>query len=66
MTDSVNCDALRETRRTDVGAGELIDLATERHGLAQMKSWPIIPLGRICVYLCESVAEARPLPQAVL
>src|SRR5437764_4608765 len=49
ITDSVNCEALRETRRDDVGAGELIRLSTDEHGLAQtriirLRSGLIIPL----------------------
>ena len=60
MTDSVNCEALRETRRDAVGAGELIRLATDENGLADknkgLRSELIIPLALICVYPCESVA----------
>ena len=60
MTDSVNCEALRETREV-VGAGELIRLATDEHGLGRirikgLRSELIIPLALICVYPCESVA----------
>jgi hypothetical protein len=60
MTDSVNCEALRETRRDAIGAGELIRLATDEHGLAQirikgLRSELIIPLALIRVYPRKSV-----------
>src|SRR5437667_7433224 len=37
ITDSVNWLALRETRREILGAGVVIDLATDGHGLAQIR-----------------------------
>src|SRR2546429_9375614 len=37
MTDSVNWLALRETRRETEGAGVVIALATDEHGLAQIR-----------------------------
>src|SRR2546430_15786201 len=37
MTDSVNRLALRETRRETEGAGVVIELATDEHGLAQIR-----------------------------
>src|SRR6266571_9430446 len=60
ITDSVNWLALRETRLDVAGTGELIKLATDEHGLAQirikeLRSGLIIPFALIRVYLCESV-----------
>src|SRR5256885_1644378 len=56
MTDSVNWLALRETRREIEGVRVVIELATDLHGFGtDMKTRPIISLGPICVYLCESV-----------
>src|SRR5205823_11233062 len=56
MTDSVNWLALRETRREIEGAGVVIDLATDGHGLTQIRKRPIISLALIRVHVCESVA----------
>src|SRR5438067_13703125 len=66
MTDSVNWLALRETRREIEGAGVVIELATDGHGLTQIRKRPIISLALIRVHVCESCGLNRPLPQAVL
>src|SRR5437762_10798107 len=38
ITDSVNRPAFRETRRVIEGAGDVIELATDLHGSAQIKT----------------------------
>src|SRR5215813_12703385 len=66
MTDSVNCEALRETRPDVVGAGELMtktnqpQMDTDLHRFRQKRTLSetlaIISLALICVYPCSSVA----------
>src|SRR5260370_34775111 len=51
MTDSVKRLALRETRREIEGAGDVIRLATDSHGFAQIKK---LANYFICSYLCLS------------